>query len=58
MRRVSDSRRLLQYLVGGIITQDTNLQKPGTPYFSDEYILYQGGVSQNAIFFEFTQGGA
>jgi hypothetical protein len=35
-----------------ILTQDTNLQTPGTPYFSDEYILYQSGTSQNAILFE------
>jgi hypothetical protein len=44
-------------LGGSITTQDTNLQTPGTPYFSDEYILYTGSASQNAIFFEFVQGG-
>jgi hypothetical protein len=25
---------------------------------SDEYVLYQGGVSQNAILFEFVQAGS
>jgi hypothetical protein len=44
-------------LGGGVTTQDTNLQTPGTPYFSDEYILYTGSAAQNAIFMSFVQSG-
>ena len=36
-------------LGGSVTSQDSNFQTPGTPYFSNEYILYTNG--QNAIFF-------